>query len=340
MLTFYRPQLSAALRRQHADDYPQPWVSSQPRFRSRCGDKSRKQTLSLSLLFAPTEISVARNGTVLFFLSLPVLVLLSYGRVPAEFYLCQSCRGMCSVCLDKSRRDDTDVRCHRCYRIFHSSCLDMYVCMRCVVYLVVQRTAVRSVRHVRPPTLVGARITLRGSDSRVVCDHVCAVCVCMLARFCCEHPPSRLTVFPAFGCCRGVGSMRPTDVAVVVFVVVVVVDVAFAVCIPSNTRVPDPDNFHWMCTECTQSEDLKVETILHCRSHKPMDPAVRLTRVNAFRAKKVGGVTRTKVNHRFFLLLLKHASFMLLYNHSIVQVFLTSRVEKVGEREFELPLVG
>lgn len=50
-------------------------------------------------------------------------------RVPAEFYLCQSCRGMCSICLDQSRRDDTDVRCHQCYRIFHSSCLDMYVCM-------------------------------------------------------------------------------------------------------------------------------------------------------------------------------------------------------------------
>ena len=47
-------------------------------------------------------------------------------RVPAEFYLCQNCRGMCSVCLDQSRRDDTDVRCHQCYRIFHSSCLDMY----------------------------------------------------------------------------------------------------------------------------------------------------------------------------------------------------------------------
>lgn len=52
--------------------------------------------------------------------------------------------------------------------------------------------------------------------------------------------------------------------------------------------VPDPDNFHWMCSECSESEELKVETILHCRSHKPMEPAVRLSRVNTFRAKKVG----------------------------------------------------
>lgn len=32
---------------------------------------------------------------------------------------------------------------------------------------------------------------------------------------------------------------------------------------------------------------LKVETILHCRTHKPMDPAVRLQRINTFRAKQV-----------------------------------------------------
>lgn len=44
-------------------------------------------------------------------------------RVPAEFYLCVKCRGMCSICLDKRKRD-TDIRCHQCYRLFHSSCLE------------------------------------------------------------------------------------------------------------------------------------------------------------------------------------------------------------------------
>ncbi|CAN0560282.1 unnamed protein product, partial [Ectocarpus sp. 12 AP-2014] len=83
-------------------------------------------------------------------------------QVPAEFYLCESCRGMCSICLDTAKRDDTDIRCFQCYRLFHSSCLD---------------------------------------------------------------------------------------------------------------RVPDPDDFHWMCSECVESEELKVETILHCRSHTPMDAA-------------------------------------------------------------------
>lgn len=48
-------------------------------------------------------------------------------RVPAEFYLCESCRGMCSICLDTAKRDDTDVRCFQCYRLFHASCLDRLV---------------------------------------------------------------------------------------------------------------------------------------------------------------------------------------------------------------------
>lgn len=33
---------------------------------------------------------------------------------------------------------------------------------------------------------------------------------------------------------------------------------------------------------------LQIETILHCRTHKPMDPEARLGRINKFRAKKVG----------------------------------------------------